>query len=151
MPQNSPKTHIWLKTELIIETGVFFYPIWAEFRPKSSTEWPIQAKFVVFSSFYVFFSSQFWPILKSRIWAKNVFPASWTHLDRSGVPWSYRLLKISVLYVFFMLTYRKDRTFFWTKSHFQVFVRILALSFFFKTGILYGWAIYFTNSSISSL
>ena len=39
-------------------------------------------------------SCLFWPFR-----AKTIFPASWTHLDRSGVAKSYRLLKKSQYYV----------------------------------------------------
>ena len=51
---------------------VDIFELW---RPKSKCE------FDIFGSFFFF-----------EISPENIFPAFWTHLDRSGTPWSYRLL-----------------------------------------------------------
>ena len=59
--RNTSKTHVWLKTDLIIVTGVFFTPYESRFDPKA----PRNTSFVQnpsFSfSFSIFLSTQFWP------------------------------------------------------------------------------------------
>ena len=82
-------------------------------------------QFACSSCFYVFFGSRvviFFCLgaayFFSEISSWTIFPASWTHLDRSGVPWSYRLLpSIGVLKSSNVTIMKKDLTFF-ASSHF---------------------------------
>ena len=76
--QNTPKTGFWLKTDLRIVTGVFFYPPWTKFGGKSSTEHLIQAKSVILLEFLHIFGGPFFSGMAIP-YTKAIQQTSWYH------------------------------------------------------------------------
>ena len=123
MPQNSPKTHIWLKTEFIVVTGVFFYPIWTEDRPKSSTERP-KLIFLVFLRVFCILRSDFFCLGGSYFFfdfaRRLFFSASWSLIVSQSVPGYIESLENPIC-IFFYVKVMKRSHFFLSKIPFSGF------------------------------
>ena len=124
-PPNRLKNHVLASGTYLDRSGMVDLPRKSSIRifkaPRNDPFRPIFI-FIVFLRVFCVLRSVFFCLgasyFFSEISTQTIFSASWTHLDRSGVPWSYRLLPSIGAEKSSNVKVMKRSHFFFARSHF---------------------------------